>query len=86
MFEWDEIKNRKNQEQRGLGFDLIENFDFETARIIEGDRKEYGERRFRCFGRIDGIPYMIAFTPRHNKIRIISMRRMHEKEADHYGI
>lgn len=86
MFEWDETKNRKNQEQRGFGFDLIEYFDFETARIIEDNREEYGERRFRCFGRIGNIPYMIAFTPRHKKIRIISMRRMHEKEAERYGI
>jgi len=65
---------------------LVEDFDFETAFILEDTREDYGERRFRAFGRIGNSPYMIAFTPRDGKFRIISMRRMHIKEAENYGI
>ena len=50
------------------------------------ERKDYGELRFRAVGRIEGRPYMVVFTPRGKRLRIISMRRMHEKEARKYGI
>lgn len=86
MLEWDDKKSRANLKERGFGFDLAEEFDFEKAYIAEDTREDYGERRFRAWGRIDGTPYMVAFTPRGKNIRIISMRRMHENEAKRYNV
>ena len=86
MLEWDEEKSERNRRLRGFGFELAEAFDFAGAWIVEDRRRDYGERRFRAVGRIDGLPYMVVFTPRDERIRIISMRRMHEKEARRYGI
>ena len=84
--EWDERKSAWNRQQRGFGFELAYKFDFASAVIVEDRRKDYGERRYRAAGRIEGLPYMVVFTPRNGRIRIISMRRMHEKEAKAYGI
>ncbi len=86
MFEWDDEKDARNRRLRGFGFDLVHRFDFATAKIVEDTRRDYGERRFRAVGRIEGRPYMVVFTPRNGRLRIISMRRMHEKEARRYGI
>ena len=86
MFEWDEEKSALNRRLRGFGFELVHEFDFASARIVEDRRKDYGERRFRAVGRIEGMPCMVVFTPRGGRLRIISMRRMHEKEAERYGI
>jgi len=85
-FEWDEEKSARNRMLRGFGFELVLDFDFSSALIVEDTRKDYGERRFRAVGRIADLPYMVVFTPRGDRLRIISMRRMHEKEARRYGI
>ena len=85
-YEWDERKSTWNRQQRGFGFELAYEFDFTTAVIVEDRRKDYGEVRYRAAGRIGGLPYMVVFTPRNGRIRIISMRRMHEEEAQEYGI
>ncbi|MCZ4274014.1 BrnT family toxin [Maritalea porphyrae] len=86
MLEWDHNKSEQCRELRGFGFDLAEQFDFSAAQMIVDERKDYGEVRINAFGRIDGAPFAITFTPRGRNIRIISMRRMHEKEARRYGI
>ncbi len=85
-FEWDERKSERNRHLRGFGFELVREFDFSAALIVPDMRKDYGEARYRAIGRIDGVPYMVVFTPRERRLRIISMRRMHEKEAARYGI
>jgi len=85
-FEWDDAKSARNAHVRGFGFELVHDFDFAAARIITDGRKDYGEARFRAVGRIGGRPYMVVFTPRGSRLRIISMRRMHEKEARRYGV
>jgi uncharacterized protein len=61
-------------------------FDFASARIFEDTRFVYDEQRFIAVGRIEGKPYRIAFTPRGAAIRVITMHRIHEKEAQRHGI
>ncbi len=85
-FEWGERKSERNCRLRGFGFELVREFDFSAALVVPDLRKDYGEARYRAIGRIEGVPYMVVFTPRERRLRIISMRRMHEKEAARYGI
>lgn len=85
-YEWYPEKSAWNERERGFGFELVYAFDFENALVVADERKDYDEPRFRAVGRIDGRPYMVVFTPRGKRLRIISMRRMHEKEARKYGI
>jgi uncharacterized DUF497 family protein len=42
---YDADKNNRNIEERGLPFDRVADFDFETALYVVDDRHEYGETR-----------------------------------------
>ncbi len=86
MYEWDERKQDANRDKHGVGFELAYQFDWAAAVFEEDGRFDYGETRYRAFGRIEGKGYCLAFTFRGTTIRIISMRPMHEKETGRYGI
>jgi uncharacterized DUF497 family protein len=85
-YEWDEAKNTANRLKHGVSFEILFEFDWTSAVVRLDDRYDYGERRFRAFGRIRVQAYCIAFTSRHDIPRIIRVRRMHDKEAKRYGI
>ncbi|MCB1507452.1 MAG: BrnT family toxin [Hyphomicrobiaceae bacterium] len=81
--EFDDEKSANCREKRGFGFEIAERFE---AVVVEHDtRSDYGEARFRAFGFIDGKKFCLAFTPRHGRVRVISLRQMHDKEARKYG-
>ena len=81
--EFDPDKNRSNRLKHGLGLDEFSGFDGMPI-VLEDRRFEHGEVRYRAFGRIGGIGYMIAFTLRDGMVRLISFRRAHEKEIRRY--
>ncbi len=81
--EWDQAKNEANFTKHGLWFESFEGFDAEPLVLVD-IRRNYGEKRFRAFGRIDGVPYSIAYTMRGKDVRLISFRRAHEKEVSRY--
>ena len=83
--EWDEAKSEKNRAERGFGFEIADGFDWASAIVERDDRKDYGEVRYRAFGRAGELKLCIAYTLRGSETRVISMRRMHEKEARKYG-
>ena len=59
--------------------------DWETALTIEDTRQDYGERRFRILGMIDGLLYAAVITPRSSGMRVISLRRANLKERRSYA-
>ncbi|MFM9976720.1 MAG: BrnT family toxin [Sphingomonadaceae bacterium] len=81
--EFDSAKDRENTEKHGLSLSEFPVFDSEGI-IFEDDRQDYGERRYRAYGRIAGKGYAIVFTHRENRVRMISFRRAHEKEMRRY--
>ena len=83
---WDEAKSEDNRRQRGFGFEFARQIDWDEAVIEDDDRFDYGEKRMRLVSRIDGKPYLFAVVPRDGTLRVISARRMHEKEAAEYDI
>lgn len=85
-FVWDEAKNAENRAKHGIGFEIVREIDWSVAITQPDDRFEVGERRYLVAARIDGKPYYVAIVPRDGTIRVISARRMHEKEAKRYGI
>ena len=85
-FVWDEAKNAENHAKHGMGFDLVYGMDWSSVAYEDDERFDYGERRVRAFGRKDGSPYCIVLAPRDGTMRVLSVRRMHEKEAKRYGI
>lgn len=83
--EFDPDKNLRNIRNRGLSFDLARHLDWETALALEDTRKDYGERRFRVLGVIDGLLYAVAITPRSGGMRVISLRRANLRERSIYA-
>lgn len=81
--EFDPAKNEANIAKHGLSFADFTGFDA-TPVEVEDDRYDYGETRLRAFGRIDGIACCLVYTPTATGIRLISLRRAHEKELRRY--
>jgi uncharacterized DUF497 family protein len=84
VFEWDEEKNRRNLDERGIDFAY-------AARVFEGDtvewedaRQEYGERRVVAIGRVEDVTLALVYTPRADAVRIISARRASRRERRAY--
>jgi uncharacterized protein len=50
-----------------------------------GDREDYGEERFVIIGMAEGqVLLFVAYTEREKRIRIISARRVTQREQDDY--
>ena len=81
---FDPVKNDRNIQDRGLAFQLVSDVDWAKAYIDEDQRKDYGERRFRLLGCINGRLYAAVFTPRVDKIHVISLRKANAREVKIY--
>lgn len=84
MFELDETKRRANILKHGVD-------PIEAAEIFAGffisriDRRtDYGEVRFAALGYVGEIAYVVVYTQRGDKIRLISARRAGSKEIERY--
>ena len=69
---------------RGIPFDLASAFEWDSALIAQDLRKDYGERRFLALGLIEGRLYMLVFTPRKDKVHVISLRKANAREVRRY--
>ena len=81
---FDPVKNARNIEERGLSFERVAEFDFETAVFLEDTRRDYGERRWRALGRVGGRVHALVFVETDRGIRVISFRKANEREIKHY--
>ena len=75
LIEFDPAKSAENVQTHGIGFERFTDMDFDNAINIEDTRRDYGERRTRVLGHIDGILHAAVITPRGARIRVISLRR-----------
>ena len=82
---FDPAKNAKNIAERGLSFELVANLEWETALAEEDIRKDYGERRIRVVGLIGKRLYVAVITMRGKTVRVISFRKVNEREVRRYG-
>jgi hypothetical protein len=85
-FEWDDAKNDRCVGERGFGFaDILPAFLDPNRRVERDGRRDYGEERFRLYGRVAGRLFVIAYTRRETATRIISARKANARERDRYG-
>jgi uncharacterized DUF497 family protein len=70
----------------GVDFAAAQDFDWDTALQFEDTRRDYGERRCVAFGKIKATLYVMAWTPRLETTRIISLRRANSREIGRYEI
>ena len=61
---FDPAKSERNILERGLSFERVADFDFDTAIYVEDQRKDYGEKQIRSLGMLDGRLHALAFTMR----------------------
>lgn len=78
--DFDLAKDAENRRKHGLSLADAGLLDLDRAVIALDDRKDYGERRYRAYGFIDGRMYMLAFTVRQGRIRTISFRKCNSVE------
>ena len=70
-FEWDENKNNSNQEKHQVSFEKAQYAFLDVNRIIAQDLEHsQDEKRYFCFGKVDGEIITVRFVYRNNKIRI----------------
>jgi uncharacterized DUF497 family protein len=74
--EFDPAKDAANIAKHGIS--LARAVDLTDGVVVEDDR--FDDFRYRIYGLIDGEPHCIAVTMRGSVVRIISLRRAHEKE------
>ena len=70
-FEWDEKKDRENQEKHELSFEIAQYAFADPDRIIAEDLTHSDkEKRYYCFGKVNEGVITVRFTYRKNIIRI----------------
>jgi uncharacterized protein len=85
-FEWDEAKSERCHRERGFSFaDVVPAFGDPLHQIEEDDRRDYGEPRYRLYGRVAGRLFVIVFAERGGVVRIISARKANGRERRRYG-
>ena len=84
--EWDGAKTDRCVRDRRYGIaDILPAFLDPNRRVERDDRRDYGEERFRLYGRVAGRLFVIAYTRRETATRIISARKANARERDRYG-
>lgn len=83
VFEFDERKSQANLEKHGINFIEAQKL-WQDPYLIEIPAKTFDESRFIVIGRIKGKHWSAVFTPRNDKIRLISVRRSRQEEVAIY--
>ncbi len=83
-FSFDRTKSERNALERGLSFERILEFDWDSAVIRPDNRRNYGEPRFRAIGFIGIRLHVAVYTPRYPKLHIISLRKANSREVRTY--
>ena len=77
---YDSAKRAKTLAERGLDF-ADAAFVFAGVTLeIQDIRKDYGEERILCFGRLKGRIVVVGYTPRGATRHVFSMRKANERE------
>lgn len=84
--EFDPAKNERNILERGLSFERVSDFDFDTASIWQDTRKPYPEVRYVALGLLDARLHVLCFTPAAGGIRVISFRKANTREVKDYEL
>ena len=82
--DYDPAKNARNIAERGLPFNRVARFDFESALFSVDTRRDYGETRHRALGFINGRLHALVFVETERGIRVISLRKANPREVRRY--
>ncbi len=82
--EFNSEKSKKNNHDRGLPFECVDEFDWETAIYSEDARHCYPERRYVAMGYLGDRLHVLCFTPISGGVRVISFRKANLREVRRY--
>jgi uncharacterized DUF497 family protein len=82
-FEFDSKKSQSNKTKHGIDFNQAQAL-WDDSDLIEIPAKTDDEPRFLVIGKISEEHWSAVITYRHEKIRIISVRRSRKGEIDIY--
>jgi len=78
-FEWDENKRQEVRRERKLDFARAAKALHDPARLTMIDtRHDYGEERLLTMGSVEGECYIVAYTMRGHRVRIITAWKVNE--------
>lgn len=78
---FDPAKRARTLADRGLDFADAPLVFAGVTLEFEDTRKDYGEKRMVCFGRLAGQIVVVGYTPRGAAVRhVFSMRKANERE------
>ena len=84
VFEWDDQKDRSNRQKHGVTFMEARRAFEDPDRLIYPDEKHsLVEKRYFCYGMVDGSVLTVRFTIRRESIRIIGAEKW-RKGAEEY--
>ncbi len=85
-FEWDPRKNETNLAKHGVSFCAAQQAFLDPKRVIAEDiEHSRSEKRYYCFGKVDGAVMTVRFTYKDRTIRIFGAgywrkgRKIYEK-------
>jgi uncharacterized protein len=85
LFEWDEAKSNRNRAERGFDFEYAcRIFVRQVLEEKDDRRRNYGESRIIATGEIGTETFVVVYTSRGNRRRIISARPAKRRERDAY--
>ncbi len=86
-FEWDSKRNQENQKKHGVSFAKAQFAFADPKRVIAEDLSHSsGEKRYYCFGWVEGGVLTVRFTYRGDVIRLFGAgywrkgRRIYEQK------
>lgn len=82
---FDPIKNERNLRERGLSFERVAEFNFETALYALDERRDYPEPRIVAIGLLGDRVHVLCFTEVAGGIRVISFRKANAREVKRYA-
>jgi uncharacterized DUF497 family protein len=77
---FDPAKRAKTLADRGLDFEDAALVFEGTTLEVEDTRRNYGEPRIICYGRLSGRLVVIGYTPRGATRHVFSMRKANDRE------
>jgi len=82
--EFDAKKSERNARERGLPFEMVESFEWETCQTRDDVRYAYAELRRVSVGFIGQRLHVVCHTPIEDGIRVISFRKANKREIRKY--
>ena len=82
--EFDAAKSARNAHERGLPFEMMESFEWESCQSRDDIRHVYPEPRRVSVGFLGGRLHVVCYTPIKDGIRVISFRKANRREVRKY--